>query len=1031
MVLNQLSFAQISQREKVQKKNNEIVALSNAEQDCESAILLRTRFYSNSHVYTGYGRQREVLRETCLSSGETHSVWFRFRVYRSGTLGLIIETDKDYDFLLYNITGLSCAELPNAPLMRCNFSSTPGITGLDTSIIADYPISHASRDIPMMPGLSVTAGQEYVLMLNSWQVPLENFNLRITGSCSISPFVELQHIIAPTCLYADTIVQIALEFDSPLNCNVGVIPTNFQVTNSQNQICPISNIFCMKQGQKGILRLAVRLNPGPLPKYHISYAPITPSDSLRGEDGKVVAPFSATFETIYLPTPDFVFERLVAYCKNRPIIARCINSNSNMTLLWEATPPVLIEGSTEVKSFIFQEGGAKIVSLQFVSGACTSRKVTQSLMVNPIPFNVIALPRCGAGSVSLSILGDFPHNQVFEIYSSPTARPVATLNNPPYIYTTPNLRSSTTYYVKGVWPAACSLDQEFTAVPIIIHRTPELPQNITSSPLGCGTNTAKIEVELGPSNGHDVFLYTSSTADSLVLAVNKSNYRQYFQLIISGLTTHVTYFLETKDTTTGCRSLRRLPVGLRIMPVPDAPIAPRSVTICGKGSAKIIAAMGRVPGKGIRLYTTCGVRYSTPYVGDNSIAAADEPPYVLETPEVSTTTTFYLHAWNPAEGMICIGGTCPPCFSACTPVVVRVEEEPPLPTGPTLLSRCGPGTFTIRPEITRLDGVRLYDRPVGGNLLSEANELPMILVTPLVTQTTSFYLETYSLASGCSSSKRLPVLAVVHPIPLAPQATNVVRCGPGPVTLTVKYPSTMPSNYQLQIYTTPQISIPIAISYKSPWEFSIPNLNQSQTLYIRTHDSRFGCISDSTVVALIVNPLPTPPSIIVQNISNEPLVVWQRVVGAEFYELRYKKKEELLWKPEITVNDTFYQFRNLEEGEYEVSVRSICGDYASEWSTSQSFRVQVTSIEFSEVPTEVNIYPNPSQGVITVIWAKENNINSIELWSSDGKKCWSQKIDSPLSIINLDFSSLPSGLYILGISDKDTKTRYFKLLLQR
>jgi hypothetical protein len=1024
----------------ISKNNSRLSAFSYPEQDCRGAIVLQTPFLGNQKISGGAGSLREVdSGATCLVGGETNSIWYRFRIYRSGTLGFLLETQANYDFLLYNLSGSSCEELAQLTPLRCNFSAQAGNTGLDPSAINEGALSYNAQDSPIMPGLNVREGEEYFLMVNSLMDLETSFALRFTGSCSIVPDDSLQapRIIAPSCFPADSLAQLAVEFNAPLRCLPDLSLINFRVRNSENEICPILSGFCLNQADKGILRFAVRLIPSQGGEYFFSYLPQSLEDSLYDQSGSPILPFTRSFRVNSpLPAPQLEWDAAASFCKNQRIKVRNLSGlPANTEAVWEATAPVLITDGPEPHSkyFTFQEGGVKTVSLRLASGTCFSEKVSIEKTIYPLPYTVSAPPRCGPGPVTLSFIGNFAQGQAFEIYLSPGQAPIGVVNQPPYAYTyvTPDLATPMVLYVKGVWPASCSLSQEFVTVPIAIFPLPEPPHNIMSSPLGCGTNTAKIDAELVPGSGHDMFLYETEESSS-PLAVNKRNFLHYFHFIISNLNAPVTYYLETKDTITGCRSARRQPVELRTMPIPDPPVAPPSVSICGRGKARIKAEMGNVPGTGIRLYTTCGVQYGVPYLGDNAIAFADEPPFVLQTPEVTTHTTFYLHAWNPAEGMICIGGSCPPCFSGCTPVVVRVEEMPQLPSGPEKLERCGGGKFIIEPQMPFSGmGVRLFDRPFGGQPLAEATELPFSLATPILTRSATFYLETFGLNSGCVSASRFPVIASVHPIPLAPQAQDVVRCGPGALTLTIRNRDASPQ--QLQLYSSPQAQEPFATSLQTPWEYRTDILSTSVTFYLRAQSAK-GCLSEWVAVALIINPMPGAPEITVNNFDNRPLIFWNKVGGAEFYDLRYKKKEELQWRLEIMVTDTFYRFNDLEEGEYQVEVRSVCGDSASEWSAQRSFLIKVTALpNLLPLGSRVLLYPNPTQGRVTLQFfefEKGGTIN-LALFDSEGKKRWAQ--NELVSVLGqnsliLDFAPLPPGLYILAITSGN-QTHYLKITL--
>jgi hypothetical protein len=96
------------------------------EQDCDQAITVCSNSYSQATSYMGPGNvTAPASGTTCLTSGETNSVWYTFTVTQNGTFTFTLTTQNDYDFAVYNITNSSCADIPNLTPVRCNYSGTP------------------------------------------------------------------------------------------------------------------------------------------------------------------------------------------------------------------------------------------------------------------------------------------------------------------------------------------------------------------------------------------------------------------------------------------------------------------------------------------------------------------------------------------------------------------------------------------------------------------------------------------------------------------------------------------------------------------------------------------------------------------------------------------------------------------------------------------------------------------------------------------------------------------------------------------
>jgi hypothetical protein len=186
------------------------------EQDCDGAIAVCQQTYTEPNSYTGYGNVQEVYN-TCLSNGEQYSVWYVFTVQNSGDFSFTIQTQNDYDFALYDITTIGCAGVPNASPVRCNFSATYGNTGLSLPPSPTIPLSYGAGGAPMMPGLDVTAGSTYVLIIDNWTQDNNGYTITFGGTASIFDATPPGFLAAAqNCTTFD---QINVAFDEPIQCN--------------------------------------------------------------------------------------------------------------------------------------------------------------------------------------------------------------------------------------------------------------------------------------------------------------------------------------------------------------------------------------------------------------------------------------------------------------------------------------------------------------------------------------------------------------------------------------------------------------------------------------------------------------------------------------------------------------------------------------------------------------------------------------------------------------------------------------------
>ncbi|MCS6905096.1 MAG: hypothetical protein NZ576_06905 [Bacteroidia bacterium] len=137
---------------------------------------------------------------------------------------------------------------------------------------------------------------------------------------------------------------------------------------------------------------------------------------------------------------------------------------------------------------------------------------------------------------------------------------------------------------------------------------------------------------------------------------------------------------------------------------------------------------------------------------------------VLETPPISTTTTFFLAAVDTVSG----------CSSITRqPIIARVNPFPAPPSlvGSNRTSLCGSGsrTLTVNASSTNATSFILYDENQN-SIISRTSIPPYILHTDTVTvdnQTLSrkYYLEGINVATGCTSSTRTEIIVDFIPLP--------------------------------------------------------------------------------------------------------------------------------------------------------------------------------------------------------------------------------------------------------------------------
>ncbi|AZB31105.1 MULTISPECIES: gliding motility-associated C-terminal domain-containing protein [Chryseobacterium] len=138
-----------------------------------------------SFTPTGPGDIKEDLGG-CMTSDEHFSIWYTFTVATSGTLTFTIVPNamaNDYDWALYG-PDVACSSL-GTPI-RCNYSGTPGLTGLNftnTNTTADATGS------PFCSFMNVVAGQTYYIVVDNFSQSANGFVLNWGGTATlVSPF---------------------------------------------------------------------------------------------------------------------------------------------------------------------------------------------------------------------------------------------------------------------------------------------------------------------------------------------------------------------------------------------------------------------------------------------------------------------------------------------------------------------------------------------------------------------------------------------------------------------------------------------------------------------------------------------------------------------------------------------------------------------------------------------------------------------------------------------------------------------------
>ncbi|MDW8159403.1 MAG: choice-of-anchor L domain-containing protein, partial [Bacteroidia bacterium] len=489
--------------------------------------------------------------------------------------------------------------------------------------------------------------------------------------------------------------------------------------------------------------------------------PIPANPNINPPDLSRCGPGPVTFSVSMGNPPGNVVNLYTTAQGGNPIAS---DNNSPYTL----TTPFLTENTT--------------FYVEAVNSNCFSSRVQVSATILPVPGQPSGInqQRCGSGQLTIPVsMGTPPGSQILVYTTSVGGNPVHTITSP-LTYNTPNLSTTTTYYIEAVSNTTPQCTS--TRVPVIatIHPNPSPPSINPASVNVCGAgNTATFTVNMGVVPGNVVYLYDQPQGGTAIASDNTPEYT----LTTPPLNAPAVFYVEVVNGVTSCVS-NRTPVNVSIIPIPTPPTAtPANIEICGSGQVTFTANMTGTPGDFIRMFSQA--------VGGNVISSDAAPPYELTTPTITTTTTFYFEV-----------ATNTGCASSRSEAVAIVHPLPEQPNS-AAISRCGPGPVTITATLNNFTNlaIQLYSVPSGGTLLGEQTQPPFAFNIPLVSTNTTFYLQTKNTTTNCLSS-RIGVPITIHPVINEPTVNSPEICGSGSLTFTVTPNASSGGNVML-LYTLP------------------------------------------------------------------------------------------------------------------------------------------------------------------------------------------------------------------------------------
>lgn len=223
------------------------------EQDCINGIRVCNSFYTQTNSYSGTGfvpAELTTANQGCLLSGERNDVWYIVNVTSGGTLAMTLNPlnpADDYDFAVWDITGLGCEALynyttnvaNNYPPVGCNYSWITGPTGL----------SNVFGGAQWSPAINVTAGTTLAVNVSNFSNTASGYTLDF-GPSTASIFDTVKprfREVKSECQFTGSTLTVLMS--EPINCN-SITPdgSQFLITPTNIAITAAAGVNCTGTG---------------------------------------------------------------------------------------------------------------------------------------------------------------------------------------------------------------------------------------------------------------------------------------------------------------------------------------------------------------------------------------------------------------------------------------------------------------------------------------------------------------------------------------------------------------------------------------------------------------------------------------------------------------------------------------------------------------------------------------------------------------------------------------------------------------
>ncbi|NND78040.1 MAG: T9SS type A sorting domain-containing protein [Flavobacteriales bacterium] len=346
-----------------------------------------------------------------------------------------------------------------------------------------------------------------------------------------------------------------------------------------------------------------------------------------------------------------------------------------------------------------------------------------------------------------------------------------------------------------------------------------------------------------------------------------------------------------------------------------------------------------------------------------------------------------------------------------------------------------------------ISGISEYELEIDSDpAFSSTTSVPVFTnslnITTLEPSTTYFWRVRSVSPSGNSNFSETWSFTTLGELEDAPILTlpvdNAQEVDPGSVMFTWNALSDA-SSYNLEYDSDVAFSAPTAVIANSNSQI-VSGLDPNTTYHWRVNGENVLGISPysaiwsfTTIAPLTLAPNLVSPANGATGLSTASVpLTWSALVGASDYTMEYSTSNAFISPITETMNGTTTNVEGLEASTtYYWRVKGNNAVGSSPYSDVWSFTTDDMTGTFDLEGSQITIFPNPvrSDNILN-LHNVENDVNRVEIISSNGKIILSRKLRNKESDLTINTSKIASGNYIIRSLKENGKNRSQKIIIQ-